>query len=147
MSKGKKSARSTVKSNDKDKLPEQQQQQIPLVTGENSVSYSLPQHNRQAAFSLLYLFVFSVAMFTLPFAAFYGVQNYLTNHMDVTSFQRTFYSVLASVLMVNLIICLYAVVAYRETEYDEQGNVIDQSKLPPPPPPMANKTELNKKVE
>lgn len=133
------------------KNEQQQQDEVVLAAvaeEEKTVSYTLPQHNRQAAFSLLYLFVFSVAMFTLPFAAFFGVKNYLTNHTDVTAFQQTFFSVLASVLTVNLIICAYAVIAYRETEYDDHGNVIDQSMAPTLPPSMvADKTELNKKIE
>lgn len=120
----------------------------PILEVDNSIDYSLPQHNRQAAFSLLYLFAFSVMMFTLPFAAFFGVKNYLNEHMQVTEFQNTFYSVLASVLAVNLIIVAYAVVAYRETEYDDQGNVIDQSVMPAPllvAPVASSKEELNLK--
>lgn len=120
----------------------------PILEVQKSVDYSLPQHNRQAAFSLLYLFVFSVMMFTMPFAAFFGIRNYLNEHMQVTQFQNTFYSVLASVLTVNLIIVGYAVVAYRETEYDDHGNVIDQSVMPPPllvAPVASSKEELNLK--
>lgn len=120
----------------------------PIVEVQKSVDYSLPQHNRQAAFSLLYLFAFSVMMFTLPFAAFFGVRNYLNEHMQVTEFQNTFYSVLASVLTVNSIIVAYAVVAYHETEYDEHGNVIDQSVMPAPlleAPVASSKVELNLK--
>lgn len=118
-----------------------------LEETQKSVDYSLPQHNRQAAFSLLYLFVFSVMMFTLPFAAFFGVRNYLTEHMQVTQFQNTFYSVLACVLTVNLIIVAYAVVAYRETEYDDQGNVIDQSVMPAPLLVASSKDQLNLKKD
>lgn len=120
----------------------------PISEVQQNVDYSLPQHNRQAAFSLLYLFVFSVMMFTLPFAAFFGVRNYLNEHMQVTQFQNTFYSVLASVLTVNIIIVSYAVVAYRETEYDDHGNVIDQSVMPTPlllAPVATSKNELNLK--
>lgn len=117
----------------------------PILEEQKSIDYSLPQHNRQAAFSLLYLFVFSVMMFTLPFAAFFGVRNYLNEHMQVTQFQNTFYSVLSCVLTVNLIIVAYAVVAYRETEYDDQGNVIDQSVMPAPLVVASSKEELNLK--
>lgn len=92
-------------------------------------SYELPQHSRQAAFSLLYLFVFSCMMFSLPFGAFYGVRHLLDIYFTVTAFQTTVYSVLATVVTVNLIIVGYAVVAYNETEYDDQGNVIDQSRF------------------
>lgn len=102
----------------------------------SGASYELPQHSRQAAFSLLYLFVFSCMMFSLPFGAFYGVRHVLDTHFAVTAFQTTVYSVLATVVTVNLIIVGYAVVAYNETEYDEQGNEIDQSRFQAPSPTL-----------
>lgn len=98
------------------------------VPNKHTVNYSNPQHSRQAAFSLLWLFVFSCGMFTLPFAAFFGVRNYVqVNYADATTFYVTAVSVLASVLTVNVIIVAYALLGYHETEYDEQGRELDQS--------------------
>lgn len=96
-----------------------------------AISYTSPQHSRQAAFSLLWLFVASCAMFSLPFAAFFGVRNYLEVHdPDATTFKVTAYSVLAAVLTTNAIIVAYALLGYHETEYDEDGRVVDQSGPP-----------------
>lgn len=99
-----------------------------------NVDYTLPQHQRQAAFSLLWLFVFSCFMFTLPFGAFFGVRHFVqTHYADASQFAVTAYSVLATVLTVNVIIAVYALVAYHETEYDDEGRVVDQSKTPDAP--------------
>lgn len=93
-----------------------------------SDDYDRPQHSRQAAFSLLWLFVFSCMMFTLPFAAFYGVQHWVRTHWaDATPFEATAYAVLASVVVVNAIIGGYCLLAYCETEYDAEGREVDQS--------------------
>lgn len=108
-------------------VPDQSQQQRP----------ELPQHSRQASFSLLYLFLFSCMMFSLPFGAFYGVRHVLNTQFDVSAFQTTVYSVLATVVTVNLIIVAYAVLAYNETEYDDEGKEIDQSRFQAPPPSFA----------
>lgn len=105
----------------------------------SAVDYSIPVHSRQAAFSLLYLFLFSVLMFTLPFGAFFGVRHVLADKFDIIGFPNTCYSVLSAVIVVNLIIVLYAYKGYHETEYDSQGNEI----VPEP----KTKQELNKKSE
>lgn len=99
-----------------------------------TVDYTLPQHQRQAAFSMLWLFVFSCCMFTMPFGAFYGVRHFmLTEYKDPTPFEVTAYSVLATILTVNVIIGVYAMVGYYETEYDNEGRVVNQSQLPVSP--------------
>lgn len=102
----------------------------PSVDNQSAVAaslYELPQHSRQASFSLLYLFVFSCMMFTLPFVSFFGTRHVLDTYFDVSAFQRTVYSVLAAVVTVNGIIVAYAALGYNEEEYDDQGNKIDQS--------------------
>lgn len=106
------------------------------------IDYSLPVHSKQAAFSLLYLLVFSIMMFSMPFGAFFATKNILEEEFDITGFANTCYSVLAAVITVNLIIILYAIVAYRETEYDDDGAVIDQR-----PKVTSKRTDLNKKLK
>lgn len=106
----------------------------PSAVPSTNADYTLPQHQRQAAFSLLWLFVFSCCMFTLPFGTFFGVRHFVqTHYADATQFTVTAYSVLATVLTVNVIIAAYALVAYHETEYDNEGRVVDQSKTPDAP--------------
>lgn len=110
-----------------------------------TVDYSIPVHSRQAAFSLLYLFLYSVLMFTLPFGAFFGVRHVLADTFDVTGFPNTCYSVLSAVIVVNLIIVLYAYKGYHETEYDADGNEIVEQTFQATQP--KKKQELNKKTE
>lgn len=111
----------------------------------STVDYSIPVHSRQAAFSLLYLFLYSVLMFTLPFGAFFGVRHVLADQFGITGFPNTCYSVFSAVIVVNLIIILYAYKGYHETEYDTDGKEIVQDTLSASQP--KKKQELNKKTE
>jgi hypothetical protein len=86
----------------------------------------IPAHTQRAALVLANLFIYSIAMFTLPFVAFFGVRHVLTEYYPLSSFAVTAWSVVAAVVVVNVIICVYAYKAYHEKEYDEQGNEIDQ---------------------
>lgn len=79
----------------------------------------IPYHTKQASFALLYLLFFSFLMFTLPFAAFYGVQNVLREYFNVTGFENTCWSVLSAVLTVNLVIALYAIYGFVEAKKEE----------------------------
>lgn len=76
--------------------------------------------DRGALFALLCLLAYSFAMFTLPFAAFYGTRHYLTNHFQLEDFTVTCGSVIAAVVTVNLIIVLYALQGFREAEKEEK---------------------------
>ncbi|XP_046805602.1 uncharacterized protein LOC124419577 [Lucilia cuprina] len=62
----------------------------------------------------LWLLVFSVLMFTFPFLTFYGVRSWLDESFEFSTFQTNCFSVLASVIVVNFIICLYVYKAFRE---------------------------------
>lgn len=62
----------------------------------------------------LWLLVFSVLMFTFPFLTFYAVRSWLNESFEFTNFQTNCFSVLASVLVVNFIVCLYVFKAFRE---------------------------------
>lgn len=120
-------------------------EQQPSVPSHAPVDYSIPVHSKQAAFSLLYLFLYSVMMFTLPFGAFFGVKHVLAEQFNINGFPNTCYSVLSAVIVVNLIIVLYAYKAYHETEYDSDGNEIVED-IPERQQPQS-KQKLNKKTK
>lgn len=87
----------------------------------------LPVHTKQAAKALALLLFYSFLMFTLPFGSFYVTKHILTDTFHVNGFANTAASVFAAVITVNLIIAAYVYQAYRETEYDDEGNEIDQN--------------------
>ncbi|XP_054737508.1 uncharacterized protein LOC129243989 [Anastrepha obliqua] len=64
--------------------------------------------------AFLWLVVFSILMFTFPFMTFYGVRSWLRESFDVTDFYVNCWSVLSSVFVVNVIICLYVFKAILE---------------------------------
>lgn len=71
---------------------------------------------KQASTALLCLLFFSMLMFTLPFAAFFGTQHLLKTYTDYSDFAVTAISVASSVVTVYLIIFLYVYIAYKEKE-------------------------------
>lgn len=89
----------------------------------------IPYHTRQAAFAIIFLLFFSVLMFTLPFAAFYGTRHVLYEHFHIDGFANTCWSVGAAVLTVNIVIALYAISGYIEARKEEDTvNKLAQSK-------------------
>lgn len=72
--------------------------------------------SKESAFALLWFFVYSCAMFTIPFVAFYGTRHILLTKFDLETFTITCGSVIAAVVTVNLIIVLYAIKAFRDVE-------------------------------
>uniref|UniRef100_A0A182PYU5 Vacuolar ATPase assembly integral membrane protein VMA21 homolog n=1 Tax=Anopheles epiroticus TaxID=199890 RepID=A0A182PYU5_9DIPT len=82
--------------------------------------YTIPLHSRQAAFAILWLLVYSFAMFTLPFGAFYGTRYVLAEQFAIEGFPNTCGSVLAAVVTVNVIIMLYAFRGFREVEEEDR---------------------------
>ncbi|KFB38678.1 AGAP013497-PA-like protein [Anopheles sinensis] len=95
-----------------------QQQSEPNT--EQDDPYSIPLHSRQAAFAILWLLVYSFAMFTLPFGAFYGMKSLLLEQFQIDGFNNTCGSVLAAVLTVNGIIILYAMRGFKEVEEEDR---------------------------
>ncbi|KAG8235555.1 hypothetical protein J437_LFUL015395 [Ladona fulva] len=63
---------------------------------------------------LCVLLLYSVAMFTLPIGAYFGVHRLLRDEFGIKDFSNTVWSVLAAVLVVNMIIASYALRAYNE---------------------------------
>lgn len=105
----------------------------------------VPLKSKLAALALAYLFLYSIAMFTLPFVAFFGVRHILSEYYPVENFTRTVWSVITAVVVVNMIICSYAYKAYHEKEYDDDGNEIDQHSYIEPP--KNDKSDLNAKED
>lgn len=62
----------------------------------------------------LWLFVFSVMMFSFPFLTFYAVKDWITTSFNMTAFETNCYSVLSAVVVVNLIICMFVWKAFSE---------------------------------
>lgn len=129
MGKGKKQANSSNDFDSLDRSP--RKEQLNAVENEDDddfepVNYSNEIISKQTTITLLYLLFYSTLMFTLPFGAFYGTRHIL-DHYDVTGFANTGFSVLAAVIVVNLVILAYACHAYHEPEYDNQGNKLDPS--------------------
>lgn len=84
------------------------------------------------------LFLYSVAMFTLPFAVFFGVQHLMKVEFHTDRFVTNCVSVFAAVVMVNLIISCYAYQALHEPDNEtESQEIVDH----------ASKDSLNKKSE
>lgn len=88
----------------------------------------IPEHTKQAARALALLLLYSFLMFTLPFVAFFGTKYLLQDVFDIIGFANTAWSVLASVVIVNLIIVAYVYHAYHEKEYNEHGEEIVEEK-------------------
>ncbi|XP_050072783.1 uncharacterized protein LOC126560877 [Anopheles maculipalpis] len=84
-----------------------------------------PANQRQASSALGWLLLYSAAMFTLPFAAFYSTRYTLTHYLHIDGFPNTCGSVVAAVLVVNMIILLYALRGYEDAKEDDN---------PPTPP-------------
>lgn len=80
----------------------------------------IPYHTKQASFALLYLLFFSILMFTLPFGAFYGTRHYLHEYLHIDGFTNTCWSVIASVVTVNIVIALYAICGYYDAKREEE---------------------------
>lgn len=80
----------------------------------------IPYHTKQASFAMLYLLFFSVLMCTLPFIAFFGTRHVLKEYFQLDNFSVTCWSVLASVLTVNIVIALYAFFGFMEAKKEEQ---------------------------
>lgn len=83
------------------------------------------------------LFLYSVAMFTLPFAAFFGVQHLMISEFQTDTAMTNYVSVLAAVVTVNLIISCYAYQALHES-IEEKEQSEDEVRV-------ESKESLNKK--
>ncbi|XP_017020117.1 uncharacterized protein [Drosophila kikkawai] len=96
---------------------------------------SRPQEEDTSAEVFLWLLAYSVLMFTLPFLGFYGVRSWLQEsfpHLDV--FTVNCWSVLTAVLVVNLVVAMYVLKAFREKspppleQVEEDEDEVDESK-------------------
>lgn len=75
------------------------------------------------------LLLYSIAMFTLPFVAFFGVQHYMRLEFQIDTFATTYVSVLAAVVTVNLIISCYAYQALHEAVEEEENMIESKENL------------------
>lgn len=84
------------------------------------------------------LFLYSLAMFTLPFVVFFSVRHLLTSQFHLETFTINCISVMSAVVTVNLIIAGYAYQAFHEQ--DDTGEDSKETSDP------TSKESLNKKV-
>lgn len=75
---------------------------------------------------MLKLLFFSLLMFSLPFAAFFGVRFYLGEHMHIYGFPNTCWSVLSAVVTANIVIIGYVYVAYRDNQAEIARNKLKE---------------------
>lgn len=78
-------------------------------------------------FVLAKFFLFSAAMFTFPFAAFFGTQHLMYTWSYTEKFFVNCVSVLAAVLVVNIIIGLYAYSALHEADESKGPEELEDS--------------------
>ncbi|XP_076265394.1 uncharacterized protein LOC143199451 [Rhynchophorus ferrugineus] len=82
----------------------------------------LPVHSKQAARAFALLLFFSFLMFSIPFAVYFGTKYALSAYFHINGYENMVWSVVATVISVNIIIGLYVYIAYHEQEYDAEGN-------------------------
>lgn len=73
--------------------------------------------------TLMALFFYSTAMFTLPFAAFFGVQHVMTTEFHTDRFITHCVSVTAAVITVHLIIFCYVYKAFHEPDDESDASI------------------------
>lgn len=72
------------------------------------------------------LFLYSCAMFTLPFVAFFGAKHACSEYLLMNNaFTVNVISVFSAVIVVNFIIILYAYQAFKEPEDPTEENKDD----------------------
>lgn len=91
------------------------------------------------------LFLYSVAMFTLPFAAFFATQHIMESEFHADMFTNSCVSTLAAVVTVNLIIWSYAYRAFYESD-DTVKNVDRDERIGVDDKPRS-KNDLNLKED
>lgn len=107
----------------------------------------LVSESRQAALALGNLFLYSVAMFTLPFVAFFAVQHIMTEYTPNNRFVQNVWAVVAAVIVVNMVIFAYVYKAYHEKEYDADGNEVKYSFDDQRPEVETERSSLNLKQD
>jgi hypothetical protein len=70
-------------------------------------------------------YIYSIAMFTLPFIAFFGVQHILITEFHTERFVTNCISIVAAVLVVNIIIGFYAYQALHEQDENDESSRLD----------------------
>ena len=81
--------------------------------------YQSGNYSGSSSSALCTLFLFSIAMFTLPFAAYYETIYVLEKHWNIPFAQSYIYGVVAAVIMVHIIIIAYIVKAFLDDEHAE----------------------------
>lgn len=84
---------------------------------ENETVAYIPQDNDSLRV-LVWFLLYSMAMFSIPLAAFFGTKYTLKRTFHMEGFASTAWSVVAAVVVVNIIILSYACRGYEEARED-----------------------------
>ncbi|XP_017085032.2 uncharacterized protein LOC108117217 [Drosophila eugracilis] len=91
-----------------------------------------PQEEDTSAEVFLWLLAYSVLMFTLPFLGFYGVRSWLQESFpQLDLFTVNCWSVLTAVVVVNLVVAMYVLKAFREKPPPPLESVLQDEKDEP----------------
>ena len=80
--------------------------------------YQTEYHSSSSA--LCTLFLFSAAMFTLPIASYFATIYLLDKYYGIPSSESYIYSVIAAVIMVQLVIAAYIYKAFQDDKPPKQ---------------------------
>lgn len=80
--------------------------------------YQTEYHSPSSA--LCTLFLFSIAMFTLPIASYFATIRFFEKYYDIPSTESYIYAVVVAVIMVHLVIVAYIYQAFREDKPPKQ---------------------------
>lgn len=84
-----------------------------------------------SSFVLTKFFLFTIALFIVPFAAFFGTQHLMYSLKYTDKFTVNCISVVAAVFAVNIIIGLYAYNALQESVETKISEEVEDTELNP----------------
>lgn len=100
---------------------------LSIFTPKNQIQKSVFEKDKDPAFTMSNLtkvlgtfFLYTIAMFTLPFIAYFGVRHIMITEFHTDRFFTNCVSVLAAVIVVNIIIGVYAYRALHETDSHDE---------------------------
>ena len=92
------------------------------ISSGSSSNPTTPQaeHVYRAPNVILKLLLHTVAMFTLPFIAYYKTNSFVRDEFNMTRNQSFISGAIAAVITVNLVIASYVYQAFKENESERQ---------------------------
>ncbi|KAK7790245.1 hypothetical protein R5R35_001047 [Gryllus longicercus] len=110
-------------------------------SGEIEERLFAPEPPKQDSVKVLAVFLlYSMAMFSVPFAAFFGTKYTLKHSFHIEGFANTAWSVVVAVVVINVIILMYACRGYEEIKEEERQQEISTTMTD-----KRDKSDLNSK--